>query len=154
MARHKKHQLVPEPDPALDISSLIDVCFLLLIYFIVTSTIKPRETDLGLGLPGSNTRDDQPELAPMLISIQSSGAIYTGDSVSQQVMDTDSGSRDLPLLTSQLELYKNAADAAGEKPLVQLNASPDATTQRVVDVLNALAGKGIDSITFTNLLDD
>jgi hypothetical protein len=36
--------------PALDISSLIDVCFLLLIYFLVTSTITPRETDLGMAL--------------------------------------------------------------------------------------------------------
>ena len=52
MARHKRQQLEPEEEPALDISSLIDVCFLLLIYFLVTSTIKPRESDLGLQLPG------------------------------------------------------------------------------------------------------
>lgn len=30
----------------LDISSLIDVSFLLLIYFLVTSTLDPREGDL------------------------------------------------------------------------------------------------------------
>ena len=38
MARHRKYEAAEEADPQLDISSLIDVCFLLLIYFIVTST--------------------------------------------------------------------------------------------------------------------
>jgi hypothetical protein len=33
MARHKKIQAPEEDEPGLDISSLIDVCFLLLIYF-------------------------------------------------------------------------------------------------------------------------
>ena len=51
MARHRKYEAEEESDPALDISSLIDVCFLLLIYFLVTSTITPRETDLGMALP-------------------------------------------------------------------------------------------------------
>jgi biopolymer transport protein ExbD len=39
MARHKKYQADEEANPALDISSLIDVCFLLLIYFLVATTI-------------------------------------------------------------------------------------------------------------------
>jgi biopolymer transport protein ExbD len=42
MARHRKYEAAEEADPALDISSLIDVCFLLLIYFLVTSTITHR----------------------------------------------------------------------------------------------------------------
>ena len=42
-----------DEDPELDISSLIDVSFLLLIYFIVTSTLQKRETDLGITLPST-----------------------------------------------------------------------------------------------------
>ena len=118
MARHKRQQLEPDEEPALDISSLIDVCFLLLIYFLVTSTIKPRESDLGLQLPGpASETSEPPDIGPMLIHIEGQGAIYTG--ADKTPMDMDESSRDLPLLDEALKFYKDGVDAAGEKPLVQ-----------------------------------
>lgn len=153
MARHKKYEAVEESDPALDISSLIDVCFLLLIYFIVTSTITPRESDLGMALPAANPSTEQPEIEPMFIRIEASGAIFTGVGTSQQAMDSDMSARELPLLRGQLEMYSSAARAANSKPLVQIYADGAATQQRVIDVLNALAGVNINSVTFTDLVD-
>ena len=41
-----------EGEAVVDVSSLIDVCFLLLVFFMVTVTIAPRESDLELKLPG------------------------------------------------------------------------------------------------------
>lgn len=153
MARHRKHEAAEESDPALDISSLIDVCFLLLIYFLVTSTITPRESDLGMALPAANPSSEQPEIDPLFIKIEASGAIYTGVGASQQPMDSDMSVRELPLLRSQLDMYASAARAANSKPLVQIYADGGATQQRVIDVLNALAGVNINSVTFTDLLD-
>ena len=150
MARHKRQQLEPEEEPALDISSLIDVCFLLLIYFLVTSTITPRESDLGLALPGpASEQSDPPEIEPMLIHIEDNGAIYTG--AEKQPMDMDGSVRETPLLNAALKFYKQGVDAAGEKPLVQIYATDEAMHQRVIDVLNALAGVEINSVTFTDL---
>ena len=146
MARHRKYETAEEPDPALDISSLIDVCFLLLIYFLVTSTITPAETDLGMALPAANPDTEQPVIEP-------SGAIYTGIGAGQQPMDSDTSVRELPLLNGQLELYSSAAKAADSKPLVQIYADSNATQQRVIDVLNALAGVNITSVTFTDVPD-
>ncbi|MGB0291172.1 MAG: ExbD/TolR family protein [Luteolibacter sp.] len=152
MARHKRQQLEPDEEPALDISSLIDVCFLLLIYFLVTSTIKPRESDLGLQLPGpASETSEPPDIGPMLIHIEGQGAIYTG--ADKTPMDMDESSRDLPLLDEALKFYKDGVDAAGEKPLVQIYASDEAMHQRVIDVLNSLSGVGINSVTFTDLTD-
>lgn len=153
MARHRKYQQEEAEDPALDISSLIDVCFLLLIYFLVTSTIKPRETDLGMALPAANPSTEQPEIDPMFIKIEASGAIFTGVGAAQQPMDSDVSVRELPLLQGQLDMYASAARAANSKPLVQIYADGGATQQRVIDVLNALAGVNINSVTFTDLLD-
>jgi biopolymer transport protein ExbD len=153
MARHRKHEREKDPEPALDISSLIDVCFLLLIYFLVTSTITPRETDLGMQLPAAAPSESQPEIDPLFIRIDQSGAIHTGTGNSQQTLDSDTSVRELPLLKGQLDLYASAARAAGSKPLVQIYADGDATQQRVIDVLNALAGAGISSVTFTDLVD-
>ena len=153
MARHRKYEAEDEADPALDISSLIDVCFLLLIYFIVTSTITPRESDLGMSLPAANPSTEQPEIEPLFIKIEPDGAIFSGVGASQQPMDSDPTVRELPLLKSQLDLYSSAAKAANTKPLVQVWADGEATQQRVIDVLNALAGAGINTVTFTDLVD-
>lgn len=153
MARHKKLKNADSSDPALDISSLIDVCFLLLIYFIVTSVITPREQDLGLKLPWPDGTV-RTSTGPMLIDIDSLGTVSAtyGDEV--LTLDADAQVRELPLLNSQLELYASGVRAAGDTPLVQIQASPETTQQRVIDVLNALAGAGIDSITFTDKLSE
>lgn len=153
MARHKKYEAAEDADPALDISSLIDVCFLLLIYFIVTSTITPRESDLGMALPAANPSTEQPDIEPLFIRIEANGALYTGVGTSQQAMDGDVSVREVPLLKSQLDIYSQAARAANSKPLVQIYADGQATQQRVIDVLNALASVGINSVTFTDLVD-
>ena len=71
----------------------------------------------------------------------------------RQAMDSDPTVRDLPLLTGVLELYASAAKASDSKPLVQIYADGDASQQRVIDVLNALAGVKISSVTFTDLVD-
>ena len=154
MARHRKYQADEEANPALDISSLIDVCFLLLIYFLVATTIQKRETDVPLALPAAAPSDaDMPDIDPLFIKIDANGAIYTGAGSSQQMLDTDSTVREVPQLSQQLQLYVAGASSGGKKPLVQLWVDGGANQQRVIDVLNALVGAGISSVTFTDLVD-
>jgi biopolymer transport protein ExbD len=155
MPRHKKSFREEEGEPELDVSSLIDVCFLLLIYFIVTSTIKPKEQDLGMALPANSPPStEQPKIDPMFIKVDASGSIFSGTGDAQQALDTDASARDLPLLVSQLQLYSAGAKSAGDNPLVQVWVDPGTTQQRVIDVLNALASVGISSVTFTDLIED
>ena len=154
MARHRRQEAPEQEEPALDISSLIDVCFLLLIYFLVTSTITPRESDLGMALPANNPDPTlQPEIDPMFIRIDANGLISSGVGSSQQPLDADPNVRELPQLRAQLDLYASAARAANQQPLVQLYADGGASQQRVIDVLNALASVKINSVTFTDLVD-
>jgi biopolymer transport protein ExbD len=153
MARHKKYDPVEDLNAELDISSLIDVTFLLLIYFLVTSVIQVRETDLGMKLPAAMPADSQPTIEPMFIKIDAAGTIYTGVGTSQQVLDSDTSVRALPMLAGQLDMYASAARSANNIPLVQLWADTGSTQQRVIDVLNALAAVGIQSVTFTDLVD-
>lgn len=153
MARHRKFQVEKDAEPELDISSLIDVCFLLLIYFLVTSTITPRETDLGMALPAANPTNEQPEIEPMFIRVDIDGVIYTGVGEGQQILDQDTDDRNVPLLDKVLNLYAVNARSAGSNPLVQVYVDLGATQQRVIDVLNSLAGAEIKSITFTDLVE-
>jgi biopolymer transport protein ExbD len=153
MARHKTILTASEPEPQLDISSLIDVCFLLLIYFLVTSTIAPRERDLPLALPSFEIAAPGSPIEPLFIRVNHAGAVFTGTGAGERPMDFDTASRNLPLLANQLDLYHDAARSAGETPLVQIWVDPGAMQQRVIDILNALAAAGIDRVTFTDLLE-
>lgn len=150
MARHSKPKAAGSSDPALDISSLIDVCFLLLIYFIATSVITPREQDLPVGLPRPGG-DESVATGPMLIRIDSAGTVSAAYGDVVQTLDADPGLRELPLLSAQLEMYVSGVRAAGEMPLVQIDVGESTTQQRVIDVLNALAAVGIRSVTFADL---
>lgn len=153
MARHKKIFLPSASEPQLEISSMVDICFLLLIYFLV-STTTVRERDLELRLPGeNNSGPDIAHIESMFIKVDASGAVYSGTGSGERLLDMDSGNSDLPLLTSQLELYAEAARSAGDKPLVQIMVNNATRQQRVVDVLNALAGSNITAVTFTDILE-
>jgi len=154
MARHRKYQSAEESMPALDISSLIDVCFLLLIYFLVATSIQKKEVDVPLALPSSAPSDaEMPDIEPLFIKVDANGVIFTGAGSSQQMLDSDASVRALPLLTQQLSLYVVGASSGEKKPLVQMWVDPGANQQRVIDVLNALVGAGISSVTFTDLVD-
>jgi biopolymer transport protein ExbD len=149
--RHRQNAFESD-DPELEISSLIDVCFLLLIFFLVTTTIQKRETDLGLRLPGKYpATDNQPPIDPMSIRIDAAGAVFSGIASREILLDTDANMRDLPLLRQHVETYAGAARASGTSPMVQITADDAASEQRVVDVLNALAGEQIADIAFTDL---
>jgi len=145
MARHKSYAVPQDSEPALDISSLIDVCFLLLIYFLVATTIQKREMDVPMRLPGDRVVNSD-SIEPLFITVDEHGAISTGSGSSMMLLDTDVSSRDLPLLTQQLVLLS----ATSKTPLVQINIHKMTAQQRVLDVLNALVGVGIQHVTFTD----
>ena len=151
MARRYRHEAFEDDEPELNISSLIDVCFLLLIYFLVTTTLQKRETDLNLRLPGEPDTTDQVPIDPMFIRIDAAGAVYSGYGSHEMLLDTDSESHDLPMLARQIETYASAAQASDTQPLVQIMTDDETNQQRVVDVLNPPAGKNISQITFTDL---
>ena len=154
MSRRTRDEAPEEDAPKLDISSLIDATFLLLIYFLVTTTIQPREQDLPMSLPSNQGGSGVPEIEPKFIRVDASGAIYVGQGSAQIPMDADPEVRELPLLVEDLRTYKDAARAAGKDAIVQLYADSAASQQRVIDVLNALASLEIQSVTFTDLLDE
>ncbi len=153
MARHKRIEALEEDEPGLDISSLIDCVFLLLIYFLVTTTIQPREQDLTMNLPAVANKDQQPLIEPKLIVIDSSGSIFVGAGNSQIALDSDVTDHNVPLLSADLRAYAAAAKSAGTEPVVQIDVDGAAAQQRVIDVLNALAGVEIYKATFTDRLD-
>lgn len=169
MARHKKFEAPPEEDPVLDISSLIDCCFLLLIYFLVATTIV-QERKLDIEIPATQPNSaTPPKLQPGNIKILADGSIEWGKGDTKlQVGPPDPGYdpktqqtkyaeiRRCPQLVEQLKELKSTADAAGgeAKAIVLLNADPNSKHQRLMDVMAALTEAGIKSVGLNKVADE
>lgn len=149
--RHRKpKRTANSEEPKLEVSSLIDICFLLLVFFLVTSTIALTESDLDMKLPTPDGNPPVTAFEPLLIQIRTDGAIHAGDLTAMMQMDTDPTARNVPLLSGHLELYASAVRASNNTPLVRLDVDFDSSHQRLIDVLNALARVKIDGAVFAD----
>lgn len=142
-----------EDEPQLDMSSMIDVSFLLLIYFLVTSTLDPKEADLGFTLPTSQSNSTvEVKLDQNTIEVNNQGHIL----MNEETLDTDVESRVLPLLEGRLREMVGMSRSVGQDPLVIISADDGAKGQRFVDVLNTLGMDGIEisNVTLTGFTEE
>ena len=133
----------PHATVELQIGPMIDVIFLLLVFFLVQPQ-PPREGQLGLRLPGTVVQDEAVPLGDeQRIEIAANGQILLND------LPIDGpASRALPGLTGTLQRFKAACDA--DRSPARVTVAPDDATvqQRIADVLNACAQAGIRDVTF------
>jgi biopolymer transport protein ExbD len=126
-------------EPALDISSLIDVSFLMLIYFLVTSAMTPREGDLSMELPTDSGKSSAIRMDPLKIVLTKEGVISVGG---QSMADDRS-------LALELDRYKKVTDSTDQKAVVIVSADDEAKQQRFADLMNQLSRVGITTITLS-----
>ena len=134
-------------------SSLIDVSFLLLIYFLVTSTLDPKEADLGMTMPtNTSSSPSEVEIDQMTVEVNGSGHIV----LNEEVLDTDIDNHEVPLLLDRLRTYAESARLTDSQPMVIIAADDASKGQRFVDVLNALSDKQVDirNVTITGFKDE
>ena len=143
----KSNPFKNQPEPETDISPMIDVAFLLLIYFLVTTTLQKNEADLSLTLPGVSAADSKKvKIKQTVVKIDPQGVIYVND----EVADQDNSERSVPVLTDRLKRYAASTALAQTEPQIIIDCDDKGKGQRFVDVLNACAKADIKNITLAN----
>ncbi len=122
------------PSPKLNMTSLIDVVFLLLIFFMVTTTFE-KQAKLKIELPEATEKVKNQEKNQIIISISQKGAIYLNNN---EVLNSQYGS----IANSLKQLVKS-----GEKPPVVIRADANAAHKHVVTVMDVLADLDFVSVS-------
>lgn len=124
----------PREELDLNLTPLIDVVFLLLIFFMVTTTFN-RETELKIELP--QAEGASPAVEKVLeVSINSQGRFFVNQ---KEVINTD-----------RQTLLKAIREAAGDQkdPPILISADGEASHQSVMTVLDVSQQLGFVHITF------
>ena len=128
----------------LQIAPLIDVVFLLLIYFLVTASLVKKEGDISFMLPANIAQEDMVDIPiEVLIEITSDGTIRV------EGMRFDRNDRNLDALVNQIAGLKQIAKSQNSPFFVNILPHQDALHRRIIDVMNACAAAGVNSLTFS-----
>ena len=114
---------------AIDMTPMVDVAFLLLIFFMTTTQFKPPEK-VGVSLPGSKSEIHVPETKTIILTVNEAGEIYISD-------ENLSKTQLVPLesLVSAITTWRSRNPAA----VVVVKGDKGADYGAVADVMNALA---------------
>ncbi len=135
-------------DVGFQIAPMVDVVFVLMLFFMASAGSQVAERELNINLPGSN-RPSGGQAAlpptPIMVDISAEGNV----TVNGQSYGTGTD-KQMPGLR---EFFKTAVVEFGNKepdkqdPVI-IHPDPDARHERVMDVLNAAGTAGVKNLTF------
>lgn len=129
-----------EDETGIELTPLIDVVFLLLIFFMISTTFI-KETSLKINLPESSGEQiaEQPSSVEVQIGAESEYAIAAS---------TDGAAQ--PLINSNRETLKRALSEFNKQPnlLLIIRADRKAPHEAVIKVMDVAQEVGLTNITF------
>lgn len=141
MPRLKKK---PDEKPQIPIAPLIDAVFLLLIYFMVTSSLERQEADISFELPGTVEQDEPLELPDeQVIEIRADGQVI----VNEYPYDSPDAERLLEL-QAMLTRLQEASVANKTTTQVTIAPAPKARHAVIIRVMDAVSAAGITGVNF------
>lgn len=122
--------------PSLNIAPLIDCVFLLLIFFVVTSTMSRHEAAVRLELPGSSSRQERPALA-VTVEVPLQGPVLVNGA---------------PVHPGRLSSAVAGAAAGNEDARVTIFTDRRTPVERVIAVMDEVRLAGVAGITLATVV--
>lgn len=127
----------------LQIAPLIDVVFLLLIYFMVTASLIKKEGDIAFLLPANI-----PPTQMIKVPVEALIGIAADGTVELEGMQFSPDDLMLDDLVFQVNGLKQIAQSQHSPFSVTLSPHSDALHIRIVDVMDACAAAGVKNLSF------
>jgi biopolymer transport protein ExbD len=129
------------------IAPMIDVVFVIMLFFMVMAGAVKKEMELKQQLPGINTvsAENAPEMPDEItVGVEEAGNV----TLNEEELDPPE-SKLMPNFINTMARLRQEADGRKAKVLVTIQAEEQAKYDRVIDVLNALAKAQVSNVTFT-----
>jgi biopolymer transport protein ExbD len=137
-----KFSSVPAEEVSINLTPLIDIVFLLLIFFMVSTTFN-RETDLEIALPEARSEAAQP-LARQVISL----VINAQGQYQLHPIGGDSDAPIRPRDADELAAALGRRPRSASNPTLVIRADAQTTHQAVILALDAARRAGLTRVTF------
>jgi biopolymer transport protein ExbD len=134
-----------EDRPEIPIAPMIDCVFLMLVYFMTTSSLEKSEADLAFPLGGRAVAvDPLPAVDEQQLVLDGQDRVVWNGSL----FPLGTGGRDgRERLTARLVSFRETCGLAGSKPSVRILPSGESSFQGLVSLLDALAKSGIEAVS-------
>ena len=132
----------------LQIAPLIDVVFLLLIYFMVTASLIKKEGDISFVLPATVSDPNVKIDIPVEVVIE----INEDSTIVLEGMRFAAEDSQLDDLANHIRGLKQVAASQKSPFFVNLLPHHNAVHRRIIDVMDACAAAKVDSLTFSKSL--
>ncbi|MHB1078722.1 MAG: ExbD/TolR family protein [Prosthecobacter sp.] len=128
------------------IAPMIDVVFVIMLFFMVMTGSVKVERELVTKLPG---QEDLTQLVKFPAEEITLGILEDGTvTLNEETFDSPKD-KALLMLTRTLRRVANSSAQQNQLVLVTLQAEEQASYERIIDVLNSLHQAGIQNVTFT-----
>ena len=128
-------------DIGFQIAPMVDVVFVLLLFFMSCAGSQIIEKELNINLPSGRPAPGGIPTTPIIIDIFPDGKVQS----SGKVYDSPT-SKELPELKAWL---KDTISKFGDKDPVIIRPDPQTKHERIMDVLNAAAASGVTKLSFS-----
>lgn len=137
-------------DFGFQIAPMIDIVFVIMLFFMVMAGAIKVERELNQRLPGTVQTSQSVDFTDeIVINLSEDGEVMLND----EPMDPP-GKRQMPRLLANLMRLKQGSDAAKTPLLVTIVSEPEARYARLVDTLDVLAAADITNVSVTESGED
>ena len=130
-------------DVGFQIAPMVDVVFVLMLFFMASAGSQVAERELNINLPSGRSATaagNAPPPTPIMVDIAPDGQVQVNNKAYGAATDKD--------LTALREFFKDAVTQFDSKDPVIIRPSRDTRHERIMDVLNAAGAAGVKNLTF------
>lgn len=126
----RRYRTVAEDEQSIDLTPMLDVVFIMLIFFIVTASFT-RETGIEVNRPDASTAESK-ESASILVAVNNNGEIWI-----------DKRRIDVRSVRANIERLR----AENPEGAVVIQADEKATADVIIKVMDAAREAGVDNVS-------
>jgi len=128
-------------DIGFQIAPMVDVVFVLMLFFMASAGVQVVEKELAMNLPSGAGKPSDVPSTPIMVDISGDGLVsMNGEAY---------GDKDDKNLQHLRDFFKHSIEQFGDKDPVIVRPAPETTHERIMDVLNAACAAHVKNLTFS-----